>query len=212
MCALVGSFDLLKFRELVELNSSRGSHSWSCTIFNKYGDIRVLNKGMGQFDFRTLLDAKAGDYVFGHVQAPTTEARDITSVHPAFAGDSYLWHNGILLASTIAQLQVETELLDEKWDTKLLAAKIEKDQWEGLLEVQGSFSCARFNNAEGLHFFRNEISPLFYDMSGNISSTKFENSVPTDPGRVYMMSFKYEHLLKTDQTFKNNENPFFFTE
>lgn len=210
MCALVGSYDLVKFKELIALNSSRGSHSWSATIFTRYGDIRLQVKNMGEFNLSFLINAMPGDYVFGHIQAPTTEARGMEAVHPAISPTSMLWHNGILLPSTIAQLQVETGLTNEQWDTKLLAAKIDKDGWDGLLDLKGSFSCARYTPDNGLHFFRNDISPLYYDAEGNISSTEFEGSVETAPGRVYTMSFQYGHLLTTETTFKNKESPFFF--
>lgn len=212
MCALIGSYDIVRFKQLVALNSYRGCHSWSGVMFDQYGELRIEDKGFGEFDDRFLLNAQPGWYVFGHIQAPTTEARTFDSIHPAEGKDSLLWHNGILLGPTIVELQAMLNLPKVKWDTELLANLIDSQGFDGLKTLNGSFSCARYTKQAGLHFFRNDISPLFYNTDGDISSTQFEGSVSTQPGVVYDFNFKFKHLVETLTSFHNNEQPFFFIE
>ena len=55
MCAIVGSFQLDKLKELIKLNSYRGSHSYSISFYDI--ENRTLNnviKDFGELDVDTI--------------------------------------------------------------------------------------------------------------------------------------------------------------
>ena len=117
MCSITGSKDLKKLKELIELNSYRGVHSHSITVFDPGGvvdtmfipfDILYQKKGLGPliFDNHDLSEYKDAYYLV-HQQAPTTESKNSNAIHPAIHNDNMLWHNGI-----IKHKQVEKERRD----------------------------------------------------------------------------------------------------
>ena len=110
----------------------------------------------------------SGYYYIGHQQAPTTEAKDLQAIHPAVEDGALLWHNGIIKADDVVRLQRLYET-DEKWDTQLLL----RDYLDtcNLSQIDGTFACVLYSDYQ-LRIFRNEISPMFYNEQGDISSTK----------------------------------------
>lgn len=207
MCAVVGSFDRNKLLELIELNSYRGSHSYSfSTISPESGQLVLRQKALGVIEAGRI-DIPDGHYAVVHIQAPTTEAKDLESIHPACENDnSYLWHNGIIKANHVKVLQQKYGK-DTNWDTRLLLRAV-CTSWGELNTVDGSFSCLLYDHGTA-YLFRNSISPMFFDSDLNISSTKFEGSVSTPANRVLKMDFK-ARCLYTIEEFKTVENPYFF--
>jgi len=205
MCAIVGSFDKDKLKELIELNTYRGNHSYSLSEYNPVTKgITILEKRLGDFNYSRLLDLEEGMYYIAHTQAPTTDAKSTQSIHPSNYFGSLLWHNGIIKNYFVKQMQTKLNS-SQDWDTALL------NHWINLGypldEVDGTFSCLVYDN--GLTLFRNEISPMFFDEDWNISSTKFENSRPTPPGKMLVMDFENK-VFKNKESFKTKENPYFF--
>lgn len=228
MCAIVGSRSREKLLELVELNSSRGSHSYSFSLYNIYtGDLRIVKKDFGAID-PNIVQVPINHYGIVHVQAPTTDSKDLSSVHPATSLPPYktftvdkniteeyysdaLWHNGILKPTTIEAIQKRfTRLKDVKWDTRLLL-EVVNNSYLDLCEVDGTFSCLHYNDNR-LVLFRNEISPMFFDSELNISSTKFEYSGATDPNTAWQMMFDSNQLRGIGGKFSTKENPYYFGE
>ena len=224
MCAIVGSFDRDKLIELIELNSYRGSHSYSFSTIEPYiGRLGIHKKEIGSVNYDDIKIPR-GHYAIVHVQAPTTEARSVESVHPAtalwlnsFRHDKYnetnyysrcLWHNGIIKEDCVKQLQKKYST-DEKWDTALLLKEV-GNSFDNLSSVDGSFSCLYYNNPT-LYIFRNEISPLFVDGEMNMSSTMFQGSEATEPNVVYEFWFNTKEF-KPRAKFKTVENPYFFAD
>jgi len=206
MCAIIGSFSKDKLIELIDLNSYRGSHSYSFSRLHLHGDLHVFNKGMGTFD-KALLDIlDEGDYGIIHIQAPTTEARDFDSVHPAREWFTALWHNGIIKANYVKEMQARFGN-DTEWDTQLLLRAVNTSRDE-INNVDGSFSCLWYDGA-GAYLFRNDISPMFYDDQLNISSTKFNGSIPTPPNKFLYMDLETRALYNRGE-FKTVENPYYF--
>ena len=201
MCGIFASFNRDTIKELFELNSYRGCHSFS--IMQGGRVIREL----GAFNY-SLVDSKG--YKVCHVQAPTTSARGIESVHPAQIGEALLWHNGIIKDFDVVRLQKE---LDSKcaWDTKLLLQALGNcDMEETLSQINGSFACImRLHNQ--LYVFRNEISPLFFDDKLNISSVKFPNSRPVPPNKIFILDLDDLELIPVG-AFQTLENPYFFNQ
>lgn len=224
MCAIVGSFDTNKLLELIELNSYRGSHSFSFSLYDTYlNRLTVVKRQVGSID-KSIINIPSRFYGIAHIQAPTTDARDADSVHPALADllstytidkdnteyqyNHALWHNGILKADYCKTLQHRHGIIN--WDTNLMLCELMVDGWHSLSRLDGSFSCLYYVNG-GLYLFRNEISPMFIDEEMNISSTKFDGSVSTEPNKV----LKVELQNKTAApifTFKTVENPYYFGE
>jgi len=216
MCAIFGSFKKDKFLELAELNSYRGQHSFSVSLFDpKDGSITICRKEEGKFDCDNI--EPNGKYMIGHIQAPTTQAKSLEYIHPSVFNDadrsnwytatdeSWLWHNGIIKEDNIRFLQNKLDSMI-KWDTALL------HQWfmlgESLDKIDGTFSCLLYRN-NLLYMFRNEISPMFVDGDLNISSTKFENATRTKPNQVLLMDFNINDLVKMSE-FQTKENPYYF--
>lgn len=224
MCAIVGSFNTEKLQELVKLNLYRGSHSYSFSLYDTYLQrLTIIKRNIGEIDLDEI-NVPSRHYGIVHVQAPTTSARDLDSVHPARAEfissftvdkntkhEEYkeaLWHNGILKEDTIVKLQQRYGRIS--WDTLLLLTELSVNGWSALDNIDGTFSCFYYNNG-GCYLFRNEISPMFIDNELNISSTKFSNSQATEPNKVLKLEFDYKTAAPI-HTFKTVENPYYFGE
>lgn len=211
MCAIVGSFSIDRLIELVSLNSYRGSHSYSYSVFDPIsGKLKVISKGLGTLDVNTICFSE-GHYGIVHVQAPTTEARSEEFIHPATISGGMLWHNGIVKANMVEELVLETQTT---WDTmqilKLISKNNSNSKWDVLSTIDGTFSCLYYDEYESsLYLFRNEISPMFVDKELNISSTKFENSSETPPNQVLKIDF-VSRSLHNEYEFDTVENPYYF--
>lgn len=204
MCAITASFHIEKLKTLYALNAYRGELSYSLTTFK--------NEGGGKVSFGTLfqdegkmpeelinnLVDRAGQFYVAHSQAPTTDTRNI---HPAAYGDALLWHNGIIKQKAIK---------DGTWDTAWLLENIIDYGWSSLSRVDGTFACIMYWGSE-LFVFRNEISPLFIDQHFNISSTKFDGSVPVTPNRVWRLNLETGYLDSVAY-FDTYENPYYIPE
>lgn len=222
MCAIVGSFNTNKLLELIELNSYRGSHSYSFSLYDTYlNRLTIIKREVGSID-KSVINIPSRCYGIAHIQAPTTEAKDLDSVHPALANvvnsfrvnknevhyeyEHALWHNGILKADYCKKLQERHGHVN--WDTNLMLCELLSDGWYSLSDLDGSFSCLYYANG-GLYLFRNEISPMFVDKDMNISSTKFDNSESTQPNKVLRVELQNKTIAPIF-TFSTVENPYFF--
>ena len=213
MCAIFGSKNKDKFLELAELNQYRGNFAHSTTVFQTglfqhYPDAeRVVhvttNTGEGEFkDSITMSEEEyKTTYYLGHVQAPTT---DSVETHPSNINGDLLWHNGIIKDYQVQEWK--QELGNRDWDTELLHRHLVLGG--DLDNVDGTFSCARYTK-DNIFLFRNEISPLFYDDDMNISSTKFDNSLETEAGVMYLMDL-VKNNLEPQCRFETKENPYYF--
>lgn len=201
MCAITGSFNYQMLMHLYELNSYRGTHSHSVSVYD-YRNKKMIyvDRDLGELQpikLGNICRTFPGCYYIVHSQAPTTENDSRYSIHPAsFAHNecqdtSLLWHNGILKPSTIRFLKTETGI-DTTWDTQLLLNyMISKGN---LSQVDGSFACLMYHMGE-MYMFRNEISPLFIDFDMNISSTEFPTN-PVEGGKSFII--KPNHVFKLD--------------
>tara|TARA_Y100000590_G_scaffold433083_1_gene549755 strand:+ start:84 stop:740 length:657 start_codon:yes stop_codon:yes gene_type:complete len=218
MCAIFGSKNKDKFLELAELNQYRGNFAHSITVFQTgafkhYRDGEkfvciTTNRGSGDFKDTIAMseDEYKITYYLGHVQAPTTDSPD---THPSNINGDLLWHNGIIKDYQVQDWKESYGNLD--WDTELLHRHILLNSGLGFLDnVDGTFSCARYDKKD-IYFFRNEISPLFYDKDLNISSVKFEDSEETEAGVMYKMNI-HDKELEVMYRFETYENPYYFGE
>lgn len=214
MCAITGSFDTEKLRELVVLNSYRGQHSHSISYYNIETKLLTVTKNLGSIDLESI-NIPEGHYGICHTQAPTTEAKDADSIHPAVAFDGQafhaLWHNGIVKDSAVQKLKDELLTPQSTWDTELILRKVITKGTPDLID--GTFSCLWYKGSyygKGeLVLFRNDISPMFIDSDMNISSTKFHGSVSTKANTILQMDLE-NNTLKEIGWFKTVENPYFF--
>lgn len=217
MCAIVGSRNIYKLRELVALNSYRGSHSFSLSVFNTYtGILSIYKKKLGTIDLSDF-NIAPNEYAIAHVQAPTTDGRTADFIHPAvhnvesdtdYMPDFALWHNGIIKAN---QVKDNVEKYYSSWDTmQILRSIVANKNFTSLNDFDGTFSCLFYSREDlGLYVFRNEISPMFVDKDLNISSTKFENSIETAPNEVIKLSLSNNKLTPMYE-FETVENPYYF--
>ena len=205
MCSIVGSFRKDKLIDLCELNSYRGQHSHSISYYDTVSGEISVQKYEGKVDY-DIIEQRPLVYMIVHMQAPTTEGDPKGTIHPAYYNGKFLWHNGILKQSYVQQLKLK---LDEvcNWDTFLMLKAISKNI-KNINDLDGSFSCLMYDNKQ-LCIFRNEISPMFYDLHLNISSTKFSESTPVPPNRMFNIDF---NLYKLSSTYEYTTliNPYYF--
>ena len=213
MCAITGSFDTEKLRELVVLNSYRGQHSHSISYYNVETKEMIVHKNLGDIDL-ACINIPEGHYGVCHTQAPTTDAKDASSIHPAtyVSGDcvNALWHNGIIKNNAVKRLQEQLKS-DSVWDTQLLLQQVVERHVPS--NIDGTFSCLWYKSIEygkgDLVLFRNDISPMFIDDDMNISSTKFKGSQPTRANFMIQMDLVNRRLVDIN-VFETVENPYFF--
>lgn len=207
MCSITGSFSKEILAALVQLNAYRGQHSHSVYVFERFSN-RVLysHRGLGELNLEEH-NLPEG-YIVVHQQAPTTENKDESAIHPAQINENLLWHNGIVKADEIKRLQEELESTIS-WDTKLILLKLML--YSSVKDIDGTFSCLWYDGTN-LFLFRNEISPMFIDADGNISSTKFPGSEPIDPNLLWIFTPSYPTLVEYIEEFNTVENPYFFAD
>jgi len=207
MCSIVGSFDIDRLRQLAELNAYRGTHSHSLYAFDSNKNVVYSHRSFGALDInKHAIETNSNLYFVAHQQAPTTDAKSVDSIHPAQVQDTLLWHNGIIKEDDVIRLKDEL-LSDEVWDTKLMLLNYLKSG--SVDNIDGTFSCLLYNENK-LHLFRNEISPMFYNEQGDISSTKFEGGQPTSPNFIIEFEPFDDNLMTLRNQFVTKENPYFF--
>lgn len=220
MCAIVGSRSINILKDLVALNSYRGSESYSYSWFNIYThSLVIVQRGQGTLDIDKVI-LPSDCYGIVHIQAPTNNEGACSTIHPAivmkqpypeYTPDCALWHNGIIKADIVDKISEET---GTKWDTMQILRKItssDDNWWDSLNEFDGSFSCLMYVRTKGLFMFRNQISPMYVDVNLNVSSTKFEGSVQTQPDIAWKID-PLTNKMKEVGRFKTVENPYYFGE
>ena len=216
MCSIVGSYDKEKFKELVELNSYRGSFSNSITVFSP-NKPNITIKNFGKMDFELLDQFIGPSYFLGHSQSPTNGlVLEFNRIHPCRiieCGTNFsLLHNGIIKPHYVDLLNSRYDTAFT-WDTEALCHHIveslSRHGWECLDEVDGSFACAAFGSWQEVHIFRNSAAPLFLDKDSlDISSTKFPKGELIPVNKVLAFDLFSHH--KWESTFNNKHNPFYF--
>lgn len=219
MCSIIGSFEYHMLVHLYELNSYRGTHSHSVSVYDfRNKKVLYVDRDMGDLSNTKLSNicrTFPGHYYVVHSQAPTTENYSYINIHPAafhhteVRSTSLLWHNGILKPATIKKLREET-CISSTWDTQLLLNyMINKGN---LSEVDGTFACLMHHMGE-MYMFRNEISPLFIDFDMNISSTRFDEtaadggSFSVKPNHVFRLDLFNKHTI-IESTFSTKNSPY----
>lgn len=190
MCSIFGSYNKDEFIKLSKLNSHRGQHSFSIASYDT--ELLMIEKDFGEFI--PPIDDEDGLYI-GHIQAPTTQQRDMSSVHPSVVDDTFLWHNGI-----IKETQLKKWNCEGRWDTECLHKFIQFDLTR-LSEVDGSFACLLYSDKK-LYLFRNDNCPMFVKDS-TFSSVKFDGSESIDAGVVYQLIDST--WTQTEITFNTNK-------
>ena len=203
MCSIIGSFSKDKILQLIALNAYRGQHSWSLSYYNPNQGMVNVSRGMGEIP-KDKIDIHDDDYCIVHMQAPTTDNKDMNTVHPANIDGRYLWHNGIVKAEWVKKRITESDRYSS-WDTHLILKQyVEK---RDLNNIDGTFACLLYDDKK-LYLFRNEISPLFIDKYNNISSTRFEGAHMIRPNIVWQF-LSGADLIETDIKFDTVENPYY---
>jgi len=197
MCGIFGSFDRDEFLHLANVNSYRGSRSYSISLFHN-NKVRVISRGDGAIQ---SLPNNTEGLLIGHQRAPTA---DNNYTHPAFSGTSHLWHNGIIKINQIEEWQREYNTQID-WDTQLLANLIDDHGYSFLNDIDGSFACVHLFNSV-LNIFRNSNCPLFVKGS-SFSSTKIDNFTSIKAGVIYTLQDEWK---ETNVKFKDS-NQFFWS-
>jgi hypothetical protein len=210
MCSIVGSFSKTTFKELVKLNQSRGSFSYSFLVLNPADLSTVsLEQRFGVFNTESVDTAPDNMFYLGHTQAPTGGLiEDPNRIHPASLGNDFLFHNGIIKQKDVGRLQLE-HASEDGWDSRLMLMEIQK---KGLMEtlntIDGSFACV-FNDRQKLRIFRSAAGTLFVDEALNISSTSFIGGSRIEKDSVYVVDLLNKNVIIED-TFKSKSSPYFY--
>lgn len=212
MCSISGSQKLETVKELAALNAYRGQLSHSITVFTlDFSAILYEYKAVGVLNIEDHI--LPDGYILIHQQAPTTE-NDGRYIHPAQVGNNRLWHNGIIKAKCIQELNKEYTTNIE-WDTQLLLTALQRESWLALNKFDGTFACVYWNGSN-LFLFRNQISPLFVSDNGDISSTRLNGFYSLPPDQISNLICKFETpaqnciLTYNIAQFKTYDNPYYF--
>jgi glutamine phosphoribosylpyrophosphate amidotransferase len=205
MCAIFGSYDQDMFYELMRVNSYRGSYSYSISYYDGK-KMSVVEKDFGTMPEK---DLEPNYFYIGHVQAPTTDSKDATSIHPANDRGDYLWHNGIIKDYQVKKWQSDWKK-EWVWDTKWLLYLLNSGGLENVLsEADGSFACLWYGKYNpSLYLFRNDNCPMFID-GHDFSSTKFDNSESIESGQFYTYNIE-DGWIKDRKTFET-KNKFYWS-
>lgn len=205
MCSIFGSFDKDEFFELALINLYRGSHSHSIAAYDPVsGDLNIIQKEFGSLE---KVDLPDNCYYIGHQQAPTTDAKDMNAIHPAYNNGVFLWHNGIIKQHQVDKWKTEYNSSRE-WDTEWLAILIAEKGFDVLNTVDGSFACLMYEpTTKQLRVFRNDNCPLHIS-NASVSSTAFNSSCNIDSGAVYML--KEGEWEKSNTRFSTSISTFYW--
>lgn len=186
MCAIFGSYDIDTFYHLRDVNSYRGSHSYSISIYNGKS-VSVVDKGFGKMP---ELELDKGNYFIGHVQAPTTDSKEYDNIHPAKDKGDLLWHNGIIKSHQVTKWQNAWQK-EWTWDTKWLLWLLNTgNPVDALSQADGSFACIWYGKYNPyLYMFRNDNCPMFIKGT-DFSSTADRNYESIQSGQFYMFDLK----------------------
>lgn len=200
MCGIFASFNKERLKELYEINRYRGEINYSLSSFDIEDNVRlrslVRHEGKMPDDAVDKFLIVTGDYMVGHIQAPTSQS---TSIHPAEYEGCLLWHNGIIKQSV---------LQGSPWDTQWMLEKLAVKGVSELSSFDGTFACIMYAS-KGLFVFRNEISPMFIDDELSISSTKFQGSRSLEPNTFFEIDLS-NRTLTALYKFTTKENPYYF--
>jgi glucosamine 6-phosphate synthetase-like amidotransferase/phosphosugar isomerase protein len=194
MCAIFGSTSLKKFTSLYELNKPRGVSASSCLSITSNNWLNCI-KSAGVFDENKLKPSKL---YLGHCQAPTTVNQEFNPelAHPFYWNRFYVAHNGIITNVEELCEKYFIKFEDIKVDSSVIPALLSyfyhhknSDQLQDLIKrvaelLKGTFACYIVDERSNRVFFIRSGSTLFYDSEGNFSSTKFDNAIPFEEGRV----------------------------
>jgi hypothetical protein len=196
MCGISGSFGLNKLLELININNTRGTFSFSLMVFNtETKTVEAIYKGFDDFRsdvINSFIKLNRPEfYYISHSQAPTSTdiglTKNVNRIHPASNNNHFLYHNGIIKTNCIKELQRSLNS-NEEWDTKLLLDSINSD-YTKLESINGSFACVEIKNT--VNIFRNESSILYYDDDLNISSINHNSEMEElPPNTVFKLDFK----------------------
>lgn len=216
MCSIIGSREIERFKDLIELNQYRGSFSYSFAILDlEYMEVVHLVQEFGEFDLNILetIPRKDSFYYIGHVQAPTGGLlKDPERIHPSIIrsedklNTSYLWHNGILKPKCIDEWNNKLDM-DEKWDTSLLHHFIHAQGLVELSEIDGSFGCVLIGK-QVMDVFTTDTINLYIDKYLNLSSVQFDNSKRLAPNHIWRLN-SYKFRFEIDGNFKSKSSPYY---
>ena len=221
MCSIIGSFDKNKIIELNEINSIRGSFSYSIGYIDTSTNFfHITNQGFGEPPLEKSLKYSIFDnnYIVVHRQAPTSGLiEDPKRIHPAIEYDEKnniyhcLYHNGIVKSQQLKKLE---ELYNQSfpWDTKaILIDIISKGLENSLSSLDASFACLYIVSSKEILLFRNNSSIIYYDKYLNISSQKFNNSIELPSNKIFSIDLKNRKLDEIN-SFTNIDDRYFVGE
>lgn len=151
-----------------------------------------------------------------HLQAPTDPENGAqpSIIEDGAGGRTFLWHNGMLLSSSIRKLREEDGATEHLSDTQLLHRRFVRIGAFDMTGLSGSAALVFSGETEDepLRFFFNELVPMYSFADGRVVTSAHDAAIsetdptwkPLRPGVVHRIS-RARGVYETNDTLKVDE-------
>lgn len=202
MCGIAGAINKDKAFALYQLNLDRGFYSSGSIVLDDLG-MWVCEKTLGEFKEPSEPACVPGihtepTYHLYHSRGPTVETKKFNEVdnHPFFYGAWIVAHNGIISNfEKLAKEHFPSENLEGRTDSCIIPRMLELFGIDnGPEKLEGTFAFWAYNiHSKNLYLVRNSCTLYVNWITGEFSSTEFENSVALEEGKLYQINYEIDH-------------------
>ena len=190
MCAIFSANSKKEFRDLYELNRTRGDFSYGGMYI--WNDKRfVIDKQKGEALSSNIPDD--ADLYIGHTRAPTATTGQFNwnNTHPFIYGDHIVAHNGIISNCIELAFYKKIEVDSELIPFTLQAST--QGYADGLQKLRGTFAIWDYNIRHEELIIARSANPIWLHPDTNsFSSIEFPESFLIEEGKVYLLSQPFE--------------------
>jgi glucosamine 6-phosphate synthetase-like amidotransferase/phosphosugar isomerase protein len=216
MCGIAGSTDKDRAYKLYKDNLNRGFYSSGSMLLDDTG-VQAYKKVLGDFKTPFSSNNYTKIYYLYHSRGPTVETKGFEedNNHPFFYKDWAVAHNGIISNfEKLTKQHYPEEDFAGKTDSCIIPRMLDVFGIEnGPEKLEGTFAFWAFNTrTKNLYLVRNSCTLFVNWITGDFSSTEFENSEPLEEKMLF--NIKYNNLYTRDAKIKyiksyNFNSPYF---
>ena len=205
MCGIAGSISKGKAYKLYQDNLNRGFYSSGSLVLDDVG-MWTCEKALGEFKYPSdpaCIPAihTEGMYYLYHSRGPTTETKSFveTDNHPFFYGSWIVAHNGIISNfEKLAKDYFINEDLIGRTDSCIIPRLLELYGIDnGPEKLEGTFAFWAYNiRTKNLYLVRNSCTLYANRITGDFSSTEFDDSAALDEGWLYQINYESNHFTR----------------
>lgn len=215
MCGISGSINRETAYKLYRDNLDRGFYSSGSLTLEDNG-THTCTKVLGQFKEPVDPQVDTAYYLY-HSRGPTVETHGFVedNNHPFFYKNWVVAHNGIISNFNKLWEKYGDGDITGKTDSCIIPRILSStfSIGEALQELEGTFALWVYNKETKELYITRSGSTLFANrISGDFSSTEFQNSYVLDEGIVYRVYFNknsQNKRIEETYTYKTN-SPYFF--